>query len=214
MWTIYDAEVRVKRLTAGIPANPNLLQAWLDVNSSRVRPPGPAVQAELSAASIPSTPEEIAADQQVMHEALDPEETHAVVFYRGEDGEPYLESRNIKAAFKEAANILKGHLKETNYRAKLAERVFAGPALIPLRGPVYRAERPISVMTMKGPRTSLKRYEYMLDVPIPFYLKVLDDGVIKEGQLLEMLKYLRELGLGADRSQGSGTFEIVHFGRR
>lgn len=197
MWKEYDLELRVARLTAGIPANPKLLQAWLETNEA---------------------PAEAIVDQKAMVARLDPEETHAVVFYRDETGRPCYEGRNMKAALKEGANILKSSLNVKNFRSKLAERVFVHPQLIPLCEVkeipdfVRRDERPISVMTMQGPRTSIKRFEYVEDVTLQFLVKVLDDDVVTEAQLVTILEYLQEGGIGADRSQGSGTFELIHFG--
>lgn len=191
-WERYSVTVTVDRLVAGIPANPKLMQAWLEANEA---------------------PAEAGSDQTAMIERLDPEETHAVVFYRDEAGRPSYESRNFKAALKEAANILKGPglLDVKNFRSKLAERVFVGPRTVTLDVPIGKAERPISVMTMQGPRTSIKRFEYADNVTLSFILRVLKDGVVKESHLLAMLEYLEEGGIGADRSQGSGTFHLVEF---
>jgi hypothetical protein len=152
-------------------------------------------------------------EQKDMLERLDPNETHAVIFFRDADGRPVYESRNFKAALKESANILKGPqlLDVKNFRAKLAERVFVGPLLIPIQQPVQLAERPISVMTMQGPRTSIKRYEFALEVRLSFEIKVLADNVVKEEHLRFMVEYLQDGGIGADRSQGSGTFRVIEF---
>jgi hypothetical protein len=187
-WLYYRLDVKVDRLTGGIPANPKLLQAWLQANAA---------------------PTEAEADMTAMLERLDPEATHGVVFYRDEEGRPCYESRCLKAALKESANICKGILGEKNYRSKVAERIFVGPRLIPITVPVLSAERPITVMTMQGKRTSLKRYEYADNVPLSFTLKLLDDGVVKAAHLADLVEYLQSGGIGADRSQGSGTFEVV-----
>ncbi len=192
LWDSHHVRIRVARLTAGIPANPKLLQAWLEANAA------PAGAAE---------------DQAAMLERLDPEQTHAVVFYRDEHGRPCYEGRNFKAALKEGANIIKGPklLDVKNFRAKLAERVFVDPRLVPIDAEIHRAERPISVMTMQGPRTSLKRFEYAADVELRFTVRVLRDGVVEPDHLRTILEYLQDGGIGADRSQGSGTFELLDF---
>lgn len=191
MWNQFDLEVQVDRLTAGIPANPKLLQAWLETNGA---------------------PPEAEADQKAMLERLNPEETHAVVFYRDDKGQPCYEGRNMKAALKEGANILKTVLDVKSFRSKLAERVFVHPKLVPINAQILRDERPLSVMTMQGPRTSIKRYEYAENVKLAFQIKVLEDGVVKESHLRSILEYLEEGGIGADRSQGSGTLKVVSFG--
>lgn len=191
LWDEYEADLIVDRLTAGIPANPKLMQAWLEVNGA----PSPAIS-----------------DQAAMVERLDPNETHAVVFYRDMDGLPTYESRNFKAALREGANILKGMMDIKAFRSKLAERVFAGPRLVPITVPVQAAERPISVMTMQGPRTSIKRFEYAEDVPMHFDIRILRDNVVKPAHVETILLFLQDNGIGADRSQGSGTFRLLKFG--
>ena len=87
--------------------------------------------------------------------------------------------------------------------------------VVPITVPIQVDDRPLTVMTMQGPRTSIKRFEYADSVPLSFTIRVLDDGVNKVGteeQLREMLEYMRFNGIGSDRSQGSGTFTIDSFG--
>lgn len=66
-------------------------------------------------------------------------------------------------------------------------------------------------MTMQGPRSSLKLFDYIDQPTITFRLRVLNDGVFKEEMLKSILEYCQENGLGADRSQGFGQFDIVSF---
>lgn len=70
-----------------------------------------------------------------------------------------------------------------------------------------------SCMTMQGPRSSLKLFDYIDQPTITFRLRVLNDGVFKEEMLKVILEYCQENGLGADRSQGFGQFDIVSFSK-
>lgn len=126
----------------------------------------------------------------------------------------YLESRNIKALFKECANILKGPalLNVKNFKSKVAERVFVEPYRIPLgERPDGTDSRVVHVMTAMGPRTSIKTYDYMDEPEISFQLKVLQDGVVGEEHLKTILEYGQDNGLGADRSQGFGQYDLIKF---
>src|SRR5215471_18671407 len=120
MWRLFDVELLVDRLTAGIPAQPELLRAWLAASSA----PNPAVE-----------------EQTAMLQRVDPEAAHAVVFFRDGTGRPCYESRGFKAALKEGANVLKDILRVRNLRARLAparvREPQAGPD--PGRGPCGRA---------------------------------------------------------------------------
>jgi hypothetical protein len=73
-------------------------------------------------------------------------------------------------------------------------------------------ERPISVMTRQGPRTAIKRSEYVLRPFVTFDVCILHDGIgkgiIGPRELAGILDLAQWLGLGADRSQGSGTFSV------
>lgn len=190
LWNHYSLALQVDRLTAGLPANPKLLQAWLEVNNA---------------------PAEATADHEARLDRLDPELTHGLVFYRNLAGAPCYEGRCMKAALKEGANILKTILDIKSFRSKLAERVFVGPKLVPIDAPIQTDERPLSVMTAMGPRTSIKRFEYADNVRLDFTLRVLTDGVVKEAHLRTILEYLQENGIGADRAVGSGTFKLLSF---
>jgi hypothetical protein len=75
--------------------------------------------------------------------------------------------------------------------------------------------RPISVVTRQGPRTALKRFEFVVQPRITFQILVLANGVgnglIGEEELRRMLEFGGMLGIGADRSQGEGVFTVVEF---
>ncbi len=188
LWRHYDLRIKVDRLVGGIPANPKLLDAWLEANGAP-----PEAKAEQQAVQA------MLADQEV--------EQHTSAFARDADGRPCYESRAMKAALKEAANILKdGPLGIKNARSKLAEQVFVGPKLVPIDTPIHVSERVIHVMTRMGPRDSLKRFEYTEGCTLRFDVRSLISGVFGLEQLQLLIAYLEEGGLGADRSQGSGTF--------
>jgi hypothetical protein len=191
LWSHHELEIVVDRLVGGIPGSDNLLDPWMRVNGA---------------------PAEAKAEQEAARANLDETAAlHSVVFMRDGNGQPVYESRCMKAALKEGANVLNKMLQRTAFRAKLAERVFVGPKLVPITSPIQSEEKPISVMTMQGPRTSLKRYEYADDVRLNFSLRILQDGVIKPEDVATILEYLQENGIGSDRSQGAGTFQLVRF---
>ena len=114
---------------------------------------------------------------------------------------------------KESANICKSFVrvngKPVPLRARLAERVFVEPRLIPLgvAEPTGSREKPVHVMTARGPRSALKRTDYVSHVKLVCRLKVLDDGFISERVLRTILDHASANGLGCDRSQGYGTFD-------
>lgn len=221
-WQKYAVELQIQnRVVGGIPTSPNLIEGWLKAHMPLVSEDERATLAAKTADELPQATEEKAQGMWTT--------------FKTDDEGPYLESRNVKAALKEAANILrsmlekgekkakdgddekKGKSRFTNLRSKLAERVFVdedklhfldgkNKKLVKVDG---NEERAIHVMTAMGPRNALKRYDYIDGGRrIRFTLKVLDDGLVDEELLAVLLEYAGQNGLGADRSQGNGLFEV------
>ncbi|GAJ06311.1 unnamed protein product, partial [marine sediment metagenome] len=69
--------------------------------------------------------------------------------------------------------------------------------------------RIVHAMTMKGPRSSLKTIDYVDKPVLKFRLKVLDDGVVDRKLLEAIFEYGAEHGMGQERSQDWGKYELV-----
>ena len=205
LWDYYVLEINVHRLAAGIPQSKNTMGAWLDAKAARISSVGEAVGA-------PSTAAAVAADQVAMLDRVEAEENRSCIFYRDTDGRPSYEGRCLKAALKEAANILKDGLGKKAWRSKLAERVFVLERTVPITVPVTTEQRVVHAMTPMGPRTSIKSFEVAENVPLTFHLRVLKDAVVDEADLQLLLEYSSINGIGSDRSQGWGTFDLISFG--
>ena len=192
LWNHCRIDLTVERLVGGTPANPKLLDTWLETNKagSVGREDAALVNARLVEEGV---------------------EQHTVAFARDEKGNPCFESRALKAALKEAANVLKARFPDIGYpRARLAEQVFVGPKLVPIERPILVGERVLHVLTAKGPRDSLKRYEYAEDVNLKFTCKILKGSGWSLERLGILLTYIKDGGIGADRSQGSGTLSEAY----
>lgn len=131
----------------------------------------------------------------------------------------YIEARQVKACLRESAQRL-GIIKKVRGARQVLQhdlhvRGLDGTQRIPLgrSAPDGIEERPISVVTPQGPRTSLKQFEFCRQPTIRFRVRLLaggvGDGLIDADVLADMLELAGELGLGADRSQGEGTFDVV-----
>jgi hypothetical protein len=152
-------------------------------------------------------------------------------FRRDDDG-IYIEARQVKAMLRESAQRL-GIIKQVRGSRQVVQhdlhvraadgtqklRPFRGVSRadkpLPVDGPDGKDSRPISVVTRQGPRTAIKRFEYVTEAELEFDVLVLaggvGDGLVDEAQLREMLEFGGMLGLGADRSQGEGTFTVEEF---
>lgn len=211
MWTHYELLAELTDVAGGLPVDPRLIEAWQQANwrkSAKLLPEdpqSPQEAAERTAALVPVG-----------------DETGWTTFPRmAAEGRVVLglEGRQIKAAIKEAANILRPLLgknergKDIQWRARIAERVFVMQRLIPLyplrEEPDETLERPIHVMTAQGPRDAIKRTDVCRDVSFSCTLRVLADGLVTPKIVGELAEYMAQNGIGADRSQGFGTGTIT-----
>lgn len=200
------------RIVGGVPNDPNMIANWLKANMPNV------------------TEDERAKLAQTTIEAVQPAVDEAAgkmwtTFKRDEKG-LYIEGRQLKAAFKEAANILREALQKqekaekksrfTGIRSKLAEHLFVEDERIylvrngePVKTPTGTEERAINVITAQGPRTALKRVDFVAPEGLELRARVryLDAGIVDADLVGTLIEFMGWNGLGADRSLGSGQFE-------
>lgn len=208
-------------IVGGVPTDPKLIEGWLKANMPDVTE---AERAKLAATTLSEVPKVIEEEAKSMW----------ITFKRDETG-IYLEGRQLKAAFKECANILRETFQKqekegkvnakdksrfTALRAKLAERLFVEDQKVYLHAdtdvlvvktkPDGTDEQPIHVMTAQGPRTALKRFDYCNPgTKIAFTVRWLDDGLIDDELLTALLSFMQWNGIGASRSQGNGLFNFT-----
>jgi len=157
------------------------------------------------------------------------------------DGSLVLEERQVKAILKEYGTTLDYFRLIQGFRQLVQHGVFVEPAFIalmrdgqPVREPDGFQDRVVHVMTAQGPRSAIKRVDY-LRAPLHLEFDVLvaepnkavhwtqsrSQSKKKEtGQALptnwdeawsQMWRLAQELGLGANRSQGIGKFNVTRF---
>jgi hypothetical protein len=195
-WLHYTVTIKLRdKLVGGWPKNPDVEKALLKARG---------LEDLIPALTIPADAE---AQGKLQQEQIE----KSWIGFKTNGHGPYLESRNIKAMLKEGANIVKAMLGHKNLKAKLAERVFVEPHEIPLPEVSGTDRRMVHAMTMQGPRSSMKLFDFIDHPTVEFRLKVLNDGVFTPELLRDILDYCQENGLGADRSQGFGQFDVVSF---
>jgi hypothetical protein len=220
LWQKLEVTLKIRnRIVGGIPTDPALIEGWIASNMKEVAKEEREKLKEATIKELPAAVQEKA-------------EGMWTTFKVDKDQVPYFEARCIKASLKEGANVLRELLiadekkgkKEgdpaksrfTGLKAKLAERLFVEDT------PIYfvrdgkkvtkvdgNEERAIHVMTAQGPRTALKRYDFVnAPCELKFQARFLKDKVIDLELLKVLLEYGSYNGLGADRSQNNGLFEV------
>lgn len=208
----YRVEVRVGHLVGGLPMTTKLVESWVNATNKDKKAED---REAIRGAHVDTLPETV--DEK--------KEKQGIGFARV-DGQLCVEGRCLKAMLKEAANIIKDSCPSNSavnestgtgiagLKAKVADQVFVSEEYIPLgrTEPDRIVERPIHVMTPQGARDSIKVCEVCDDVVIKFTVrrhKGMKKQAVPEKTLLAIVDYAQNVGLGADRSQGYGTFEVL-----
>ncbi len=203
MWAKYEVELKFTTpFASSTPKNPKDIVAMLEARMP-AKPPEDALP-------LPELAEQVAIE---VGATVEVERGYAT--FKRDDNGLYYEARCVRAHIKDCANQLQGLLNIKALKAKVANRVYVEPARIYLEKaePDGNETRIIHAMTMKGPRSSLKTIDYVDKPTLKFRLKVLDDGVIDEEILKAIFEYGSEHGMGQERSQDWGKYELVRLGK-
>ena len=199
LWKSYEVELQFTTpFASSTPKNPKDIMAMLEARMPAKAPPDPV--------SIPELASQIAEEVEATEEV----ERGYATFKRDGKG-LYYEARCVRAHIKDCANALQGLLEIRALKSKVANRVYVEPEKIYLdkQEPDGNETRIVHAMTMKGPRSSLKTIDYVNDARLAFRLKVLDDGVITKDILEAIFEYGSVHGVGQERSQDWGRYEVV-----
>ena len=207
MWDHYTVTIQfVGPLAAAIPKHPKAILAMLE-HRQPARVPK-------NATPLPELAEQVAEEV-----GADEEAPVGYATFKSDEEGPYYEGRCIRGHLKDCALQVASFFPETkNFRAKFVNRVYVQTDKIPLfnrygkeriktfSGPELRF---IQVMTAQGPRSSLKQVDYIDSPRIQFTLAVLADGVIGEEHLRRVFEYGSVHGMGQERSQGWGRYQLA-----
>ncbi|GAJ02676.1 unnamed protein product, partial [marine sediment metagenome] len=207
MWKLYEVELRFNTFFASsTPKNPKDIEAMLLARAPSDTQLKRRIEQGEQITPIPELAEEVAEEVEARGEV----ERGYATFKRDEKG-LYYEARCVRAHIKDCASQLQGLLGIKAFKSKVANRVYVEPAKIYLgkSEPDGNETRIVHAMTMKGPRSSLKTIDYVDKPVLKFNLKVLDDGVIDKDILEAIFEYGSEHGMGQERSQDWGKYELV-----
>lgn len=233
LWARYQARLDMRgKLMGGQPRNPRLVYAWLAKKTGitdemelqqfairHLREMGIAVEEGQTFDQLMAAAEQFAGDN------------FTTGFKRDENG-VYIESRQVKALLKEAANVIWpgtqemwGASRRQNsegkdvfaYRGKgpkafIAERAFVFPDHISLGrlDPDGVDQITGHVVGAQGERNILGYHEFVEHATISFEVHVLNDSVPLD-KWPQIWEFAQSNGLGSLRSQGHGQFDIMEW---
>jgi hypothetical protein len=219
IWKHYRVTLKFRdKVCGGVPKDPETIAAWIRSRIADQSKADMMIQEAKAAMGVEGLSEE---------ELENLERTCWNGFKRNEGG-LYLEGRCVKAAYKEAAAVLREPLDISAFKARVAERLFVVEDIIPLgrQEPDGDYESFIHAIGPQGPRNALKRVDYVTQATITYRVKMINqsflckrDPAAPKGQArnsmdpfecLELMhNYMQEGGIGADRSQGNGKNDLV-----
>lgn len=205
----HSATLLVDELHGGVPMNPDVARKWLEVRMA-----GSEAHLDTLKTQIVS---EIGLDADLTDDELLDEMTrrnNLNGFKRTDTGELYLEGRQVKAMLKEAASIAVsgGHLNGKSWgktnkglRSFFAEHIFVEEKILGLGVTEPTGIHQRFVHTYKG--TGIQLEEYVTDAKVSF--TVATDHSFPKDFWPTLWIVAEANGLGAARSMGFGTFEVI-----
>lgn len=214
----YDVTIKIReRICGGVPRNKSLIEAWVKAGTGHDDATTKAQVEEITSEMV----DEVA-------------ESSWIGFIRDAKLGLVVETRCVKAMLRECFTVLRVFSQKRGSKDIYQHALEVKPVTVNEDGtftvtpgtrlPLGREkpdgtdEKPIHVMTPQGPRTALKRVDYVTGAVISFRLWVLETEPaekrrITEDDVVRVLTLAQEDGLGADRSQQQGKFDVVHFKR-
>ena len=212
LYDIYFVEIQIRdKICGGMPKNKDLIEAWVKSTTKY------------------NDEQTIAQTDEARAVLLEEVTERSWNGFPGDEIGIFLWARQIKALFKECATMLRLTVAKSGSKQILqhgfevksyfsgvnapkdADRIYLGR---PKADGFY--EGPIHVQTAQGPRSAIKRVDYVEKALVKFEVWVLATAAgesrhVGRKELEKMLTFGQENGLGADRSQGMGKFDVVTF---
>lgn len=198
-----------ERMDGGVPKDPKLIEQWVAAKTGH-KDEETQKQVESHMPDVEAAADEVA-------------ETMWCGFKRDVEREfIFIETRQVKAMLRECCVVL-GITKKKRGSRQVIQHGFEikgleGGSKIPINVKSEGThEGAIHVMTPQGPRSALKRVDYVgPDSSLVFELWVLgthhtETRHLGEKDIRRMFALAQEDGLGANRSQGSGKFDVTEF---
>lgn len=199
----------LERMDGGVPKNPELIEQWVAAKTGH-KDEETQKQVEAHMPDVEAAADEVA------------EGMWCGFKYDAAMDFCYIETRQVKAMLRECAVVL-GITKKKRGSRQIIQHAFEikgleGSSKIPITVESSGThEGAIHVMTPQGPRSALKRVDWVgggstLDFEI-WVLATAPQETRHLGQddIHALLALAQQNGLGANRSQGSGKFEVTKF---
>jgi len=213
MWKKYEVELQMTGyFAASLPQTREEIEKMLE-NRMPAKPPEDFVPLDQL---VDEVAEKVGAGEEGKGE--EEELKYGWATFPRDDNGLYYEGRCVRGHIKDCANQVKDAIKPEvkALKAKVANKVYVMTDVIPLivdgvqvREISGTVQRFVQVMTMRGPRSTIKFVDYLQKPALTFRLNVLDDGIITDDILNAIFEYGSIHGMGQERSQGWGRYTFT-----
>lgn len=200
-------------LCGGVPRDDAVVERWL---TSRMPPVAPAEAKAISevAEERKSTTDPIP--------TLDEEMARVWVGFSRDERGLFIRGANVRAHLKSGATVVGQYVRETQglfgWRARFVDRVYVFEERVYVRevgGDIFSKpsgyrDAAMHVKTAQGPRTCLKRVDFVEAAVIECTIQLLESNGINRDSVVACLEYGRVQGFGQDRTLQFGryTYEL------
>lgn len=220
MWTNLELTIKFTvPLCGGVPRNDDIVKQWVVLRK--------ATETAHAKMDGPQTLDQVAAERVATTDPIDIDDEMSKVwvgFSRNVDGNLFVRGGALRAHLKDAAQVLGRIFKLGNVAGMGTVKLFA----VKLKDALYVKEDQIvllngdgnptteatgfrdatmSVMTAQGPRTCLKRVDYIAPCSMTATLQLLEGSEIKQRHIEKCLEYGAVHGFGQDRSLQYGRYD-------
>jgi len=210
----YEATFLIRNIAGGTPNDPDIIKKFIDTKVSGSDERRAKLVAEVLADRIQ------AGEASTKEEAVElAAEQWSVNGFKSDSEGLYIEGRQLKACIKEAASIAMAagklprrwgntHKGIVNY---VAEHIFVEEDKLHLgvTEPTGTSRSFIHVRTPQGPRDSIKLVDYVEEAKVS--ATIATDHEFSEREWAMVWLTAGNNGLGADRSQGFGLFDVIEW---
>lgn len=213
LYNRYRIKIEVReRLDGGVPKDPKLIEGWVAAKTGH--------DDEKTKKLVEEHMPDIDPVTEGVAEGM-------WTGFKKDDTGHYIETRQVKALFRESATMLSITKKKRGSKQILqhgfevrgengGSKIYLGTDGDGEKLIIEQEEKAIHVMTRQGPRSAIKRCDFATNAVLEWEVWILrtapaETRRIGKTELELMLTHAQENGLGANRSQGSGKFDVTEF---
>ena len=207
-------------LCGGVPRQDDIVRKWVEVRAASEADLRRRKEAGETLRTLPEIVDETILTIEPPPMDVEEEIKKAWVGFQSDSSGLFVRGANLRAHLKDCAQVLAPYYKRKgigNFKSKLANATYVKEDRLTIMRPDGKfVDAPdgnrdvtMNVMTMQGPRTCLKRVDYVDPARLIATVQLLVVGEINRDHLVTLLEYGKVHGFGQDRSLQFGRYNYT-----